>query len=256
MSVLPLSYSEVIMKYLKVFSDHASGLGAFGLAGLALTALLMIDKFFVTVNRIFRVRRMRSWAQRAMIYWALLTLGPIAIALSITLSTQAIRIAAGAAGTGGLPGWLFALIQIILQTIGYAILFKLVPNCRVPFTHALTGGAAVALAGQVFREAFEYYITAGTLSSIYGAFVAFPVFCSGFILPGCLFSPGLRLPRRFRSSLPDDSLIHISSETISSQGLRCFANSRALERRDLPVCLSWRFLVQWTAILRGSSASL
>ena len=111
MSVLPLSYSEVIMKYLKVFSDHASGLGAFGLAGLALTALLMIDKFFVTVNRIFRVRRMRSWAQRAMIYWALLTLGPIAIALSITLSTQAIRIAAGAAGTGGLPGWLFALIQ-------------------------------------------------------------------------------------------------------------------------------------------------
>ena len=103
------------MKYLKVFSDHASGLGAFGLAGLALTALLMIDKFFVTVNRIFRVRRMRSWAQRAMIYWALLTLGPIAIALSITLSTQAIRIAAGAAGTGGLPGWLFALIQIILQ---------------------------------------------------------------------------------------------------------------------------------------------
>ena len=115
MSVLPLSYSEVIMKYLKVFSDHASGLGAFGLAGLALTALLMIDKFFVTVNRIFRVRRMRSWAQRAMIYWALLTLGPIAIALSITLSTQAIRIAAG---TGGLPGWLFALIQIILQTIG------------------------------------------------------------------------------------------------------------------------------------------
>lgn len=111
MSVLPLSYSEVIMKYLKVFSDHASGLGAFGLAGLALTALLMIDKFFVTVNRIFRVRRMRSWAQRAMIYWALLTLGPIAIALSITLSTQAIRIAAGAAGTGGLPGWLSHLFR-------------------------------------------------------------------------------------------------------------------------------------------------
>ena len=50
------------------------------------------------------------------------------------------------------------------------------PNCRVPFTHALTGGIAVALASQVFREGFEYYITAGTLTSIYGAFVAFPVF--------------------------------------------------------------------------------
>lgn len=90
----------------------------------------------------------------------------------------------------GLPGWLFALIQIILQTIGYAILFKLVPNCRVPFTHALTGGAAVALAGQVFREAFEYYITAGTLSSIYGAFVAFPVFLLWFYIAWMLVFAG------------------------------------------------------------------
>ena len=188
--VLPQQYTETIVTYLRNFTDHASGLGIFGLAGLAVTALLLIDKFFVTVNRIFRVRRMRSWAQRAMIYWALLTLGPIAIALSITLSTQAIRIAAGAAGTGGLPGWLFALIQIILQTIGYAILFKLVPNCRVPFTHALTGGAAVALAGQVFREAFEYYITAGTLSSIYGAFVAFPVFLLWFYIAWMLVFAG------------------------------------------------------------------
>lgn len=175
-SVLPLAYSQVIMKYLRVFSDHASGLGGFGLAGLAVTALLMINKFFVTVNRIFKVRRMRSWTQRAMIYWVLLTLGPIAIALSITLSTQAIRIASGAAGEASIPGWLIALFQLSLQTIGYALLFKLVPNCRVPIAHALTGGAAVAAASLIVREGFEYYITAGTLSSIYGAFVAFPVF--------------------------------------------------------------------------------
>lgn len=175
-AALPLSYSEVIMEYLKVFSDHASGLGAFGLGGLVLTALMMIDKFFVTVNRIFRVRRVRSWSQRGIIYWALLTLGPLSIALSISLTTQAIRIATGAAGEGGLPPWMIVLFQIVLQTLGYAVLFKLVPSCRVPFPHALTGGAAVALAGQVVREGFEYYITAGTLSSIYGAFVAFPVF--------------------------------------------------------------------------------
>ena len=39
-SFLPIQYSEVIMKYLKLFSDHASGLGAFGLAGLSLTVLI------------------------------------------------------------------------------------------------------------------------------------------------------------------------------------------------------------------------
>lgn len=174
-SFLPLQYSEVIMKYLKLFSDHASGLGAFGLIGLSMTALLMIDKFFVTVNRIFNVRRMRPWTQRAMIYWALLTLGPLGIALSITLTTQAIRIAVGS-GDGVLPAWTLGLFQILLQTFGYALLFKLVPNCRVAFPHALVGGFTVSLASQAVKVGFEYYITAGTLSSIYGAFVAFPVF--------------------------------------------------------------------------------
>ncbi|MDO5530977.1 YihY family inner membrane protein [Sutterella sp.] len=174
-SFLPDQYSTEIMEYLKLFSDHASGLGAFGLAGLSLTALLMINKFFVTVNRIFRVKNMRPWTQRAMIYWALLTLGPLAIALSITFTTQAIRIASGSTDIS-VPGWLFVVLQLLLQTFGYAVLFKLVPNCRVPFSHAFAGGLIVAVASQIVKMGFEYYITAGTLSSIYGAFVAFPVF--------------------------------------------------------------------------------
>ena len=70
--VLPQQYTETIVTYLRNFTDHASGLGIFGLAGLAVTALLLIDKFFVTVNRIYQVRRMRPWGQRALLYWALL----------------------------------------------------------------------------------------------------------------------------------------------------------------------------------------
>ena len=58
-SFLPPQYSEQIVHYLQVFMTQASGLGIFGLAGLAVTALLLIDKFFVTLNSIFKVRRMR-----------------------------------------------------------------------------------------------------------------------------------------------------------------------------------------------------
>ncbi len=174
-SFLPPQYSEEIVRYLREFTAHASGFGAFGLAGLALTGLLMIDKFFVTVNRIFKVRSLRPWPQRALIYWAMLTLGPVVIALSITMSTQAIRMAVGAT-TGSMPGWLLTLAQIVLQSVGYAVLFKFVPNCRVPFAHAFAGGLFVAVAGQIVKAGFEIYVTAGTLTSIYGAFVAFPVF--------------------------------------------------------------------------------
>ena len=205
------------MKYLKLFSDHASGLGAFGLAGLSLTALLMIDKFFVTVNRIFKVRRMRPWTQRAMIYWALLTLGPVGIALSITLTTQAIRIAAGSTEVS-LPGWVFVFFQIFLQTFAYAVLFKLVPNCKVPFAHALIGGLFVAITGQIVKEGFEIYITAGTLSSIYGAFVAFPVFLLWLYIAWILVFAGAAVTAAIPppGALPTPTC----SETTSSRALR------------------------------------
>lgn len=174
-SFLPPQESETIVEYIRQFSAHASGLGIFGLAGLALTALLLIDKFFVTVNRIFKVRRMRPWSQRAVLYWAILTLAPTLIALSLTLSTHTIRLTLGHSD-GSFPGWIIAIFQILLQGVGYAALYKLVPNCWVPFRHALVGGMIVAIAGSIVREGFEIYVTSGTLSTIYGAFVALPVF--------------------------------------------------------------------------------
>lgn len=83
---LPAQYSELLINYLRDFATHAAGLTTFGLAGLAVTALLLIDKLFVTVNRIFKVRVMRPWVQRTLIYWALMTVGPVAVALSVTLT--------------------------------------------------------------------------------------------------------------------------------------------------------------------------
>lgn len=174
-SFLPPQESETIVAYIREFSAHASGLGVFGLAGLSMTALLLIDKFFVTVNRIFKVRRMRPWSQRAVLYWAILTLAPTCVALSLTLSTHAVRMTLGHT-EATLPGWVIVFAQVLLQGFGYAVLYKLVPNCWVPFRHALVGGMIVAVTGSIVREGFEIYVTSGTLSTIYGAFVALPVF--------------------------------------------------------------------------------
>ena len=146
--VLPQQYTETIVTYLRNFTDHASGLGIFGLAGLAVTALLLIDKFFVTVNRIYQVRRMRPWGQRALLYWALITLGPLVIAFSLTVSTQAIRSASEGVDATSVE-WGMAVLQFAIQVASFA--------------------------GLAVREAFGHYVSAGTLTSIYGAFVAFPV---------------------------------------------------------------------------------
>ena len=186
---LPAQYSELLINYLRDFATHAAGLTTFGLAGLAVTALLLIDKLFVTVNRIFKVRVMRPWVQRTLIYWALMTVGPVAVALSVTLTGRAAAAALSGidSETGGFP---FSLGQILLQGFGFAVLYKYIPNCRVPAAHALIGGFTAALAGFVVKFGFEYYVTAGTLTNIYGAFVALPVLILWIYVAWFLFFAG------------------------------------------------------------------
>ena len=162
--VLPQQYTETIVTYLRNFTDHASGLGIFGLAGLAVTALLLIDKFFVTVNRIYQVRRMRPWGQRALLYWALITLGPLMIAFSLTVSTQAIRSASEGVDATSVE-WGMAVLQFAIQVASYTFLYKFVPNCHVQLSHAAVGGVSASFAGLAVREAFGHYVSAGTLTS-------------------------------------------------------------------------------------------
>ena len=164
--VLPQQYTETIVTYLRNFTDHASGLGIFGLAGLAVTALLLIDKFFVTVNRIYQVRRMRPWGQRALLYWALITLGPLVIAFSLTVSTQAIRSASEGVDATSVE-WGMAVLQFAIQVASYTFLYKFVPNCHVQLSHAAVGGVSASFAGLAVREAFGHYVSAGRFADSY-----------------------------------------------------------------------------------------
>ena len=198
--VLPQQYTETIVTYLRNFTDHASGLGIFGLAGLAVTALLLIDKFFVTVNRIYQVRRMRPWGQRALLYWALITLGPLVIAFSLTVSTQAIRSASEGVDATSVE-WGMAVLQFAIQVASYTFLYKFVPNCHVQLSHAAVGGVSASFAGLAVREAFGTTSRRARSRRSTARSWPSPCSCSGSTSPGSSSSAAQPSRRRSRFSL-------------------------------------------------------
>ena len=133
-SLLPEVYSQQIIGYVKSFAEHAQGLTIFGLAGLTITSLMLINTVDATLNRIFHVRQMRPAMQRVLIYWALLTLGPIAIGFSLVLTNVLTQIEFGVESL--LPGWVFMVIQLLVQSLMYAALYVYVPNCKVKWMDA------------------------------------------------------------------------------------------------------------------------
>ena len=64
------------------------------------------------------------------------------------------------------------------------------PACRVNFAHALAGGFIVTIVGLFVKQIFGIWVTTGTLKSIYGAFVAIPVFVLWVYLAWYLFFAG------------------------------------------------------------------
>ena len=176
-SLIPDSIARQVLGYLTQFAGKASRLGGVGLGILFLTALALILTIDRTLNGIWRVRQPRPLGQRVMVYWALMTLGPLLLALSLSLTSYALSTSKGM--VGALPGGLQFLLdslQFVLLAWGMAALYHFVPNTHVRWSHAWAGGLFVSAAFELAKRVLVLYLAkVPTYSVLYGAFATVPI---------------------------------------------------------------------------------
>jgi membrane protein len=137
--------------------------------------MLTIDR---TLNGIWRVRTPRPIAQRVLVYWAAVTLGPLLLGISLSLTSVAVSASRGLVGAlpGGV-GFLLATIEFVLFALGMAGLFHYVPNTHVRWRHAVAGGVFVAIGFEAAKGLLGWYLVqVPTYAMVYGAFATLPIF--------------------------------------------------------------------------------
>src|SRR3989304_6311279 len=77
------AFGETVEAYLISFSVKASQLTITGITVLVLIALLMMATIESALNHIWNVLTRRNPLARFMVYWAILTLGPVLIGVSL-----------------------------------------------------------------------------------------------------------------------------------------------------------------------------
>jgi membrane protein len=175
--LMPDAISGSIFKYLDQFSANASSLtivSVLSFAVTSLTTMLTIDHVF---NTIWRVRKARPLPQRLVTYWAILSIGPVLLGVSLTTASYLARASAGIVNA---PPFLvtaaFDLIPIVLFTLAYAALYVFVPNRQVAWRDAFVGAFIAALAFEAAKRGFAIYVTRfPTFTIIYGALAAIPL---------------------------------------------------------------------------------
>lgn len=177
-SLIPSSISTTILGYLTQFATQAKSLSAVGAVLLIVTAVLMMMTVDRTLNDIWRVKTQRPFAQRVTVYWAIVTLGPLLMGVSMTLTSYLFTATSDVVASVPFIGAVFyTLVSILFTTGAYTLLYLMVPNRPVDWRDAAWGGLVAALAFEVVKRLFAGFVSKSpTYTLVYGAVAAIPIF--------------------------------------------------------------------------------
>src|SRR6059058_664055 len=157
--VMPKAIANTITANLTQFASKATKLSAVSTIALVFTSAAMIGTIERAFNQIWRVRQSRPLVQRVLVYWALITLGPLAFGISLTITSQLFTATNGLTSAVPFIGALFyTLVSIALITGAYALLYMTVPNRTVDWRDAAWGGLVAALAFEIAKRVFAIFI--------------------------------------------------------------------------------------------------
>ena len=172
------SSGETVQQYLRDFTTQARHLTWAGVALLAVTAFFMLVTIEKTFNAIWRVRQPRRGISSFLLYWAILSLGPLLLGAGFAVTTYITSLSL-LSGPDALIGakTLLAFAPLLFSTAAFTLIYSAVPNARVPLRHALSGGLFAAVLVEVAKALFGLFVSLFPgYQLIYGAFATVPLF--------------------------------------------------------------------------------
>ncbi len=170
---------DIVREHLHEFVQRTTGLTGAGTVFLIATAILLMSTIERSLNRIWRVREPRRAASRLIIYWAVLTLGPLLMGASLALTSYlaALHLLAPDFVRGALQVFILNMMPFVVALIAFALIFYVVPNRRVLWRHALAGALLSAILFEFAKGGFVWYVTNfPTYERLYGALATIPLF--------------------------------------------------------------------------------
>ena len=171
-NVVPESVS-VVQEYIQQFSSQAMSLSGPSLIVVGITAFLMMHTIEKSFNDIWRIREPRQGFQRILMYWAILTLGPVLMFLGLASTTYLFSLPII---TGVGASKLFGVVPLALSTVFFTLMYVAVPNCQVPLRHGVIAAAVVAVGFELVKHLFGSVMAMTDFAVIYGTYAAVPLF--------------------------------------------------------------------------------
>ncbi|WP_417594903.1 YihY family inner membrane protein [Oceanospirillum sp.] len=177
-NLLPES-SQVVSNYLADFAQQARNLTFVGVGFLIITAILMMKSIERAFNRIWSVAEDRKGASSFLLYWSVLTLGPLLMGsgMAVTSFVVSHKLFLDATDTLGITAILLQFLPLLTSSVAFMMLFFFVPKTHVSLRHAWLGGIFTAVCFELAKWGFSHFVSLSpSYQVVYGAFAAVPLF--------------------------------------------------------------------------------
>ena len=185
-----------------VQNTQSGALGTIGMLLLVVVAIQLLANVEETLNDIWGVPRGRNWLWRIVLYWATITLGPLALAGALGLAGgRHFQSAEGFVMRMPLVGSLFfQFVPLLVLWLTFTLVYLLVPNTRVRFGAAFVGGF---VGGSLWHLnnlfGFLYISRVVSNSKIYGSLGLVPVFMIGLYFSWVILLFGAQVTYAFQN---------------------------------------------------------
>ena len=168
---------DVVQNYFTGFAQNASKATAIGILVLLFSAVSLILSIEDTFNRIWRVATSRPALARFVLFWTVLTLGPLLFVATVALSSYVLALPLlGAEDAESLKTHALRIAPFLLQFALLLAAYVWLPHRRVYVRHALAGALLATILIELAKRGFASYIAHSSYEEVYGAIAIVPIF--------------------------------------------------------------------------------
>jgi len=168
-----------LQEHLHGFAQQASNLTSIGVIMLFVTSVLMLRKIENSFNTIWHITEARKGVNGFLLYWALLSLGPVMMggAFAVSSYLASLKMIYDMVPLAGTQTFVLSLLPILMSGLAFSLAYVAIPNTRVPIRHGLLGGLVAAILFDLARRGMTLFVSMfPTYHLVYGAFAAVPIF--------------------------------------------------------------------------------
>lgn len=167
---------STIRQYINEFVAKANDLSVWGVIALFITALMMMRTIDTSFNKIWQSSAKKSIAKTFLIYWAVLTLGPILLGVGLLLSAYFSSLSL-ISDLGQYAKNFTIVLPFVLALTAFSLVFFVVPNRSIKPLHALFAGLLTAMLFELAKWLFAIFVSRfSTYQLIFGAISVMPLF--------------------------------------------------------------------------------